>query len=152
MVESATGNDQACSKNSEQDGRPAGLFHGCGEALRHSEDDIVVAVALWRICIALKDSLQLLLLKAASLGIVFAFAHMSKLHSCAEAPIHFDAFPFPPYPIQQELMESLYSLLQKGGIGLFESPTGMSIHSVGNLSFVKLLAFANIIGVFTAML
>lgn len=36
----------------------------------------------------------------------------------------FDGFPFPPYPIQQDLMEALYSLLQKGGIGLFESPTG----------------------------
>jgi len=36
----------------------------------------------------------------------------------------FDGFPFPPYPIQQELMEALYTVLSEGGVGLFESPTG----------------------------
>lgn len=36
----------------------------------------------------------------------------------------FDAFPYPPYQIQQDFMESLYDTLSMGGIGLFESPTG----------------------------
>ena len=36
----------------------------------------------------------------------------------------FDAFPFPPYPIQSALMGRLYETLERGHIGLFESPTG----------------------------
>jgi len=36
----------------------------------------------------------------------------------------FDAFPFPPYPIQQDFMEALYNVISEGGVGLFESPTG----------------------------
>uniref|UniRef100_A0A182NQF4 DNA 5'-3' helicase n=1 Tax=Anopheles dirus TaxID=7168 RepID=A0A182NQF4_9DIPT len=34
------------------------------------------------------------------------------------------AFPFLPYDIQLDFMKSLYSVLQGGGIGIFESPTG----------------------------
>jgi hypothetical protein len=41
------------------------------------------------------------------------------------AGVVFDGFPFPPYPIQQELMEVLYNVLSEGGVGLFESPTGV---------------------------
>lgn len=45
----------------------------------------------------------------------------------AAADISFDGFPFTPYAIQQQLMEALYALLKKGGVGLFESPTGTPI-------------------------
>ncbi|XP_055902604.1 ATP-dependent DNA helicase DDX11 [Eupeodes corollae] len=34
------------------------------------------------------------------------------------------AFPYEPYPIQQDLMESLYEILENKQIGIFESPTG----------------------------
>lgn len=40
-----------------------------------------------------------------------------------EVPKEFN-FPFTPYPIQKEFMENLYRLLEKGNIGIFESPTG----------------------------
>ncbi len=33
-------------------------------------------------------------------------------------------FPFPPYPIQVSFMQELYDTLNKGGVGIFESPTG----------------------------
>ncbi|GFT17894.1 hypothetical protein NPIL_177951 [Nephila pilipes] len=33
-------------------------------------------------------------------------------------------FPFEPYDVQQSFMKNLYSVLQKGEIGIFESPTG----------------------------
>lgn len=36
----------------------------------------------------------------------------------------FPAFPFEPYPIQLDLMRGLYRTLERGGIGVFESPTG----------------------------
>ena len=36
----------------------------------------------------------------------------------------FPAFPHEPYGIQLELMRSLYATLRRGGIGVFESPTG----------------------------
>ena len=36
----------------------------------------------------------------------------------------FPAFPHKPYDIQKDFMESLYRTLEKGGVGLFESPTG----------------------------
>lgn len=35
-------------------------------------------------------------------------------------------FPFPPYVIQDELMKSLYKVLENKEIGIFESPTGMN--------------------------
>ncbi|KAI6654370.1 ATP-dependent RNA helicase DDX11 isoform X2-like [Oopsacas minuta] len=37
--------------------------------------------------------------------------------------IDFD-FPYEPYNIQREFMNSLYNILQEGKIGIFESPTG----------------------------
>lgn len=37
----------------------------------------------------------------------------------------FPAFPYPPYDIQEGFMHALYQALDKGGVGLFESPTGM---------------------------
>lgn len=33
-------------------------------------------------------------------------------------------FPFPPYSIQEEFMKHLYSALEEGKLGIFESPTG----------------------------
>ena len=36
----------------------------------------------------------------------------------------FPAFPYEPYPIQQDFMQALYEAIDKGQIGLFESPTG----------------------------
>lgn len=38
----------------------------------------------------------------------------------------FPAFPFTPYSIQLDFMRELYALLEHGGIGLFESPTGVA--------------------------
>ncbi|KAG5438353.1 hypothetical protein PCANB_002841 [Pneumocystis canis] len=32
--------------------------------------------------------------------------------------------PFTPYPIQNEFMEALYSAIERGGVGIFNSPTG----------------------------
>jgi chromosome transmission fidelity protein 1 len=34
------------------------------------------------------------------------------------------AFPHEPYEIQREFMLALYDTLERGQIGLFESPTG----------------------------
>lgn len=33
-------------------------------------------------------------------------------------------FPFEPYDVQKQLMSKIYATLEKGGIGIFESPTG----------------------------
>ncbi|KAI3870964.1 hypothetical protein MKW92_041499 [Papaver armeniacum] len=41
-----------------------------------------------------------------------------------ELETDFSAFPFKPYSIQKDFMKSLYSFLNKGGVGMFESPTG----------------------------
>lgn len=37
-----------------------------------------------------------------------------------------DTFPFPyqPYNIQEQFMQALYSALDQGKVGIFESPTG----------------------------
>lgn len=35
-----------------------------------------------------------------------------------------DAFPYPPYDIQKQLMVNVYEALRQRRIGLFESPTG----------------------------
>ena len=40
-----------------------------------------------------------------------------------EQPDYFQ-FPFTPYDIQVKFMQNLYSVLEKGGVGIFESPTG----------------------------
>lgn len=42
----------------------------------------------------------------------------------SEPPRQFPAFPFQPYGIQLDLMRGLYEVLERGGIGIFESPTG----------------------------
>ena len=46
-----------------------------------------------------------------------------------QAPEKF-SFPFEPYGIQEQFMRTLYDTLEKGGIGIFESPTG-TVSSVG---------------------
>ena len=52
-----------------------------------------------------------------------------------------DAFPYPPYEIQQQLMVNVYEALQHRRIGLFESPTGDGLpgtESPGSLLLVLL--------------
>ena len=44
-------------------------------------------------------------------------------HNQYQEPGYFQ-FPFIPYEIQVEFMKELYSVLEKGGVGIFESPTG----------------------------
>jgi len=39
-------------------------------------------------------------------------------------PLEDFGFPFAPYPIQQEFMETLFKVLEEGKLGIFESPTG----------------------------
>ena len=36
----------------------------------------------------------------------------------------FSGFPFEPYDVQKELMGAVYGVLEKGGVGVVESPTG----------------------------
>ncbi len=36
----------------------------------------------------------------------------------------FPAFPYEPYGIQRDFMAAVYRQLDRGGVGLFESPTG----------------------------
>ena len=36
----------------------------------------------------------------------------------------FPAFPFAPYPVQKQLMDKVYAILDRGGVGIIESPTG----------------------------
>ena len=56
---------------------------------------------------------------------MFLFAENGIAGVLPKARTHFPAFPYdPPYPIQQDFMAAVYSRLQSGGIGLFESPTG----------------------------
>ena len=54
-------------------------------------------------------------------------------------PISVDSFgfPFPPYPIQVEFMQGLYSTLKNRQHGIFESPTGTV--SLFNESFADFL-------------
>ncbi|KAJ7323127.1 DEAD H (Asp-Glu-Ala-Asp His) box helicase 11 [Desmophyllum pertusum] len=40
-----------------------------------------------------------------------------------DAPVFFP-FPFPPYDIQEDFMQTLYHVLENGEVGIFESPTG----------------------------
>ena len=41
------------------------------------------------------------------------------------ADLQFSAFPFTPYPIQLQFMSAVYRALQKGGVAIVESPTGL---------------------------
>lgn len=56
-------------------------------------------------------------------------------------------FPFPPYDIQQQFMDEMYAVLDKGGLGIFESPTGTVrpcpslLHSQSDCAFLNLLFF-----------
>ena len=47
----------------------------------------------------------------------------SKDDKIYEQPGYFE-FPFTPYDIQVKFMQNLYSALESGGVGIFESPTG----------------------------
>ena len=37
----------------------------------------------------------------------------------------FPAFPFEPYPVQLRFMKEIYGSLQRGGVVVAESPTGI---------------------------
>lgn len=41
-------------------------------------------------------------------------------------------FPFPPYDIQKQFMNSLYNALETNKLGIFESPTG----TVSKLAYI----------------
>lgn len=43
--------------------------------------------------------------------------------------------PFEPYPIQRQLMSALYTCIEDGDIGIFESPTGM--HGIWQASLLR---------------
>ncbi|RMX40284.1 hypothetical protein pdam_00008730, partial [Pocillopora damicornis] len=43
--------------------------------------------------------------------------------AATDKPVFFP-FPFPPYDIQEDFMKTLYDVLENGGVGIFESPTG----------------------------
>lgn len=40
-----------------------------------------------------------------------------------QPPEHFP-FPYTPYAIQEDFMRQLFQVLEGGGLGIFESPTG----------------------------
>lgn len=43
----------------------------------------------------------------------------------AEEKQEFPAFPYEPYSIQIDFMNALYRFLDKGGVSMLESPTGI---------------------------
>ena len=65
------------------------------------------------------------LLRSGPCSVNIASTSMSCAQSGSERS-SFPAFPYEPYSIQQDFMQALYGLLQRGGVGLFESPTGKS--------------------------
>ena len=46
-----------------------------------------------------------------------------------EPPAEFP-FPFQPYDIQKDFMREVYTTLESGQIGIFESPTGTVSHTI----------------------
>ena len=56
-------------------------------------------------------------------AVVSESSSRSKDDKVYEQPGYF-SFPFTPYDIQVKFMQSLYSILESGGVGIFESPTG----------------------------
>ena len=64
----------------------------------------------------------------ADINIVRCFSSAGD-HTCSDVGVcvpgcDFGAFPYKPYGIQTDLMRSVYAVLEAGGVGLFESPTG----------------------------
>ena len=52
-----------------------------------------------------------------------------------ETPSKFQ-FPFEPYDIQVQFMQNLYTALEGGKLGIFESPTGtVSVNANRKVSF-----------------
>jgi Rad3-related DNA helicase len=71
---------------------------------------------------------------------MFLFAGNGIAGVLPKARTHFPGFPYdPPYPIQQDFMAAVYSRLQSGGIGLFESPTGKHRFPIPSLTIVPWL-------------
>lgn len=48
-----------------------------------------------------------------------------KMERIDEMEPEFPAFPYKPYSIQFDFMKALYKFLNKGGISMLESPTGL---------------------------
>lgn len=49
-----------------------------------------------------------------------------------DTPTEFE-FPFTPYSIQHDFMTNLYTVIEEGKLGIFESPTGtVSINKILN--------------------
>lgn len=49
---------------------------------------------------------------------------MARLEELELAPPSEFPFPFEPYSIQKDFMRELYMTLERGQVGIFESPTG----------------------------
>ena len=49
---------------------------------------------------------------------------LSTLKSGTDKKPVFFPFPFPPYDIQEDFMNTLFEVLDSGQVGIFESPTG----------------------------
>ena len=52
-----------------------------------------------------------------------------------ESPPETFPFPFQPYDIQKDFMKQLYIALERGAVGIFESPTGTVFDSIGLIYF-----------------
>ena len=52
------------------------------------------------------------------------YCHTGHMESEETAPVDEFPFPFQPYGIQKEFMKQLYVALERGAVGIFESPTG----------------------------
>jgi hypothetical protein len=53
----------------------------------------------------------------------FSVFSLMEFKEVLDIPDDFD-FPFQPYPIQKDFMTNLYTVLEGGKLGIFESPTG----------------------------
>jgi chromosome transmission fidelity protein 1 len=60
-------------------------------------------------------------------------AEQSELRPPEEFP-----FPFEPYAIQKDFMRELYLTLERGHVGIFESPTG-TVRKMGKLEGVRII-------------
>ncbi len=65
------------------------------------------------------------MVKSTSLGCTIGKRTIIEVLSAMVGRDEFPAFPYEPYSVQRDFMQNLYSLLETGGVGLFESPTGI---------------------------
>lgn len=63
------------------------------------------------------------------------------MNESTDSKYQFDAFPYQPYDIQVGFMRKLYDTIDSGGIGLFESPTGVLISiRLGRMRFCNAIS------------